>query len=51
VVSAVIIALGFVAGILFAEKIRKKYGTSNFYGRLLSMPELDRKDKEIKSRI
>ena len=46
--SAVIIALGVVADILFAEKIRKKFGTSNFYGRLLRTPELEIKDKENK---
>jgi len=48
VVSAVIIALGVVADILFAKKIRKKFGTSNFYGRLLRTPELEIKDKENK---
>ena len=41
--------IGFVLGIVFANRIKRKYGTSNFYGRLLRMPELD--DSNSKGKI
>jgi hypothetical protein len=41
--------IGFVLGVLFANRIKRKYGTSNFYGRLLRMPELD--DANSKGKI
>jgi len=41
--------IGFVLGVLFAQRIKRKYGTSNFYGRLLRMPELD--DSNSKGKI
>lgn len=43
--------LGIIAGILFAEKIRKNYGASHFYGRLLRTPELERKEPEDREAI
>jgi len=41
--------IGFVLGVLFANYVRRKYGTTNFYGRLLRMPELD--DSNSKGKI
>ena len=41
--------IGFILGVLFAQRIKRKYGTSNFYGRLLRMPELD--DSNSKGKI
>jgi len=46
-----ICVVGIIAGIFFAEKIRKKYGTSRFYGRLLRTPELETKDADDQSAI
>jgi hypothetical protein len=42
--QAVLIALPFgaVGGVILAEYIRRKYGCSNFYGRLARMPELEK---------
>jgi uncharacterized membrane protein len=40
--------IGFVLGVLFANYIKRKYGTSNFYGMLLRMPELDVKEEKLK---
>jgi hypothetical protein len=41
--------IGFILGVFFAQRIKRKYGTSNFYGRLLRMPELD--DSNSKGKI
>lgn len=35
---------GAVLGFLWAEKIRNKVGLSEFFGRLLSFPEMTQKD-------
>ena len=35
---------GAVLGLLWAERIRKKVGLSEFFGRLLSFPEMTQKD-------
>jgi hypothetical protein len=40
--------IGFVLGVLFANYVKRKYGTSNFYGRLLRMPELDKPNSNEK---
>ena len=40
--------IGFVLGVLFANYVKRKYGTSNFYGRLLRMPELDKSNSNEK---
>lgn len=39
---------GIVAGILVAERIRKKYGLSHFFSRLMATPELDHYNNETK---
>lgn len=51
-ILAVIIGnIGILSGIIFAEKIRRKYGTSNFFGRLLRTPELEDKNSSNNSAI
>jgi hypothetical protein len=42
-----IMVIGAVAGVIFAEYVRRKYGCSTFFGRLLYMPEFDEKNKKI----
>lgn len=37
--------IGLVLGVFFARRIKRKTGSSNFYGRLLRMPELEAKEK------
>jgi ABC-type siderophore export system fused ATPase/permease subunit len=46
VLSIVIVILGMTFGTLLAEKIRKKYGCSNYFSKLLHMPELETYDDE-----
>ncbi|KAB2916125.1 MAG: hypothetical protein F9K23_08425 [Bacteroidetes bacterium] len=41
-----LISIGVCLGILYAEKVRKKYGCSTYMGRLLRTPELEHKDGE-----
>jgi hypothetical protein len=38
-------AIGIIIGFIFAEYIRRKYGCSNFYSKLLNMPEFTKKNK------
>lgn len=33
--------VGIALGIFFAEVIRRKYGLDNFFGRMLSTPDID----------
>ncbi len=40
--------LGLVIGVYFAERIRKKVGSSKFMGKLLSTPEFEEQKKESK---
>lgn len=50
--SIIIVSLGFVTGILFAERIRRKYGCTRYMSRLISTPDIwptetyDKKDKK-----
>ncbi|MGG9964671.1 hypothetical protein [Ferruginibacter sp. SUN106] len=47
---AIIIAgSGIVLGIFFAEKVRKKYGLSNFFGGMAGRADLDGKDIAAKN--
>lgn len=39
--SIILIVVGILLGIFLAEKIRKKYGLSNFFGRLSATPDID----------
>jgi F0F1-type ATP synthase assembly protein I len=42
----VFVVMGCVGGVFLAEKVRKKSGTSAFFGKLMGMPELEeRKNK------
>lgn len=50
-VAIIIGTIGTILGIWFAERIRRKYGTSNFYGRLLRTPELENKESGDGSEI
>ena len=49
--SIIIVSLGFVLGIVFAERVRRKYGCTRFMSRLISTPDIwpidtyDRKSK------
>jgi hypothetical protein len=38
--SITIIGLGFVMGLVFAERVRRKYGCTKFMSRLISTPDL-----------
>ena len=38
--------IGVVLGVLLAEHVRKKYGLDNFFGRLISTPDMDAFDKD-----
>jgi hypothetical protein len=42
--SIAIVSLGFVTGILFAEKIRRKYGCTRYMSRLISTPDISPTD-------
>ncbi len=48
--SIVFVGLGFIVGIVFAERVRRKYGCTRFMSRLISTPDIwptdtyDRKD-------
>lgn len=49
--SIILIIVGLVLGIFLAEKIRRKYGLDNFFGRLSATPDIDGGnilDKEVK---
>jgi hypothetical protein len=35
-----------ITGVLYAERIRKRYGCNNYLGRLLGTPELYKKDNK-----
>ena len=39
-------AAGVAGGVLLAEYVRKKHGLSAFFGRLLSMPEMEKKEQD-----
>ena len=39
--SIVITIIGAVVGIALAERIRKRYGLDNFFGRLSATPDID----------
>lgn len=46
-ISGIGIALvGLLLGILWAERIRKKYGSMNFLGKVNGSPELDKPDEK-----
>lgn len=51
IIAIIIGNIGILSGIIFAEKIRRKYGTSNFFGRLLRTPELENKNSSNNSAI
>jgi uncharacterized membrane protein YfcA len=38
--AAIVVFIGAVTGVLFAEKIRKKYGCSNYMSRIVSTPDI-----------
>ena len=42
--SIVFVGLGFVVGIVFAERVRRKYGCTRFMSRLLSTPDVSPSD-------
>ena len=49
-----IAGLGVLAGILFAERVRRKYGCTNYMSRLISTPDFgptDTHDKKKKSGV
>jgi membrane protein YdbS with pleckstrin-like domain len=41
VLSVIIIILGIILGVYFAEKIRKKQGTERFMAKIYESPDLD----------
>ena len=43
--SIILAVAGMVIGFLLAERIRKKVGLTAFFGRLISMPEMTKKDE------
>jgi hypothetical protein len=38
--SIIIVSLGFVIGIVFAERVRRKYGCTRFMSRLIATPDI-----------
>ena len=47
--SILILTSGFIFGVIYAERIRKKYGCSKFMGRILATPDIwpdEEKSKE-----
>lgn len=40
IVFYIIIGLGIIAGVFLAERIRRKYGSSNYWGRILATPDI-----------
>jgi hypothetical protein len=42
------LGLGFIAGIIWATRIRKKQPVSSFMARVIATPELDKQDDEPK---
>jgi hypothetical protein len=38
--SIIIIGLGFIVGIVFAERVRRKYGCTRYMSRLISTPDI-----------
>jgi positive regulator of sigma E activity len=38
--SIIFISLGFVTGIIFAERVRRKYGCTRYMSRLLATPDI-----------
>jgi uncharacterized membrane protein YfcA len=47
--AAFILLIGIVAGILIAERIRKKYGCSRYLSRIISTPDIWPIDDEPRS--
>jgi hypothetical protein len=48
-ISIIILGLGFIFGILLAEKIRRKYGCTNYMSRIRSISsEFPKKEDKIK---
>lgn len=43
--SLITLSIGFILGILLAEKIRRKYGCSFYLGKILSTPEENKPKK------
>jgi len=42
--SIIIVSLGFVIGIVFAERVRRKYGCTRFMSRMISTPDISSTD-------
>jgi hypothetical protein len=40
------VALGLIAGVIWAERVRKKYGSMNYLGKINGSPELDYPEKK-----
>jgi hypothetical protein len=52
--SIIIVSLGFVLGIVFAELVRRKYGCTRFMSRLIATPDIwptDTYDKKSKKSL
>ena len=47
VISLILIVLGAIAGVIFAEKIRRKHGCLNYWSRIMATPDIQ-SDKEKK---
>ena len=44
--SIFILIIGGIAGIIFAEYVRRKYGCSNYFSRLISTPDEEEIDDD-----
>ena len=42
----IVLSIGAITGVLFAERTRRKYGCSNYIARLLSTPDMEPFNKE-----
>ena len=45
-ISIIFLSVGIILGIVWAERVRKKYGCSRYMGRILSTPDICQEDSE-----
>lgn len=41
ILSGIIVIIGIITGVFFAEKVRKKHGTERFMAKIYESPDLD----------
>jgi hypothetical protein len=46
IIAFLLVAVGFISGVVFAEYIRRKYGLESYFGRIYGPNDIDDKFKE-----